>query len=76
MFVRKTISKRKHGPDVIYLRLAHNVWDPQSKMTRTQILHSFGRKDELNLERIRRLVKSLSSYLPPSGPIKSFAQGL
>ncbi|UCG94636.1 MAG: IS1634 family transposase [Candidatus Aerophobus sp.] len=64
MFVRETTSKRKHGPDVTYLHLAHNVWDPQRKMTRTQILHSFGRKDELNLEGIRRLVKSLSSYLP------------
>ncbi len=64
MFVRETTSKRKSGPDVTYLHLAHNAWDSKQKMTRTKILHSFGRKDELDLEAIRRLVKSLSSYLP------------
>jgi len=65
VFVRETTSKRKHGPDVIYLHLARNVWDPKRKTTRTEILHSFGRKDKLDLDEIRRLVKSLSSYLPP-----------
>jgi len=64
MFVRETTSKRKGGPDVTYLHLAHNAWDPKQKMTRTKILHSFGRKDQLDIEAIRRLVKSLSSYLP------------
>jgi len=64
MFVRETTSKRKGGPDVTYLHLAHNAWDPEQKMTRTKILHSFGRKDQLDIEAIRRLVKSLSSYLP------------
>ena len=65
MFVRETTSKRKHGPDVTYLHLARNVWDPKRKTTRTEILHSFGRKDKLDFDEIRRLVKSLSSYLPP-----------
>jgi len=64
MFVRETSSKRKGGPDVTYLHLAHNAWDSERKMTRTKILHSFGRKDQLDIEAIRRLVKSLSSYLP------------
>lgn len=66
MFVRETISKRKGSADVTYLHLAHNVWDPERKVTQTRILHSFGRKDQLDLEAVRRLVKSLSSYLPPS----------
>jgi transposase len=65
MFVRETTSKRKGGPDVTYLHLAHNAWDPERKVTRTKILHSFGRKDQLDIEAIRRLIKSLSSYLPP-----------
>ena len=65
MFIRETTSKRKSGLDVTYLHLAHNAWDPERKMTRTKILHSFGRKDQLDLEAVRRLVKSLSSYLPP-----------
>lgn len=64
MFVRETTSKRKGGPDVTYLHLAHNAWDSERKVTRTKILHSFGRKDQLDIEAIRRLVKSLSSYLP------------
>ena len=66
MFVRETTSTRKSGLEVTYLHLAHNVWDRERKMTHTKILHSFGRKDELDLEAIRRLVKSLSSYLPPA----------
>ena len=66
MFVRETTSKRKGSPDVTYLHLAHNTWDPERKMTRTKILHSFGRKEELDLEAVRRLAKSLASYLPPS----------
>ena len=65
MFIRETTSKRKRGPDVTYLHLAHNAWDSERKVTRTKILHSFGRKDQLDIEAIRRLIKSLSSYLPP-----------
>ena len=65
MFVRETTSTRKSGLEVTYLHLAHNAWDPKRKTTHTKILHSFGRKDKLDLEGIRRLVKSLSSYLPP-----------
>ncbi len=65
MFIRETTSKRKGGPDVTYLHLAHNAWDSERKVTRTKILHSFGRKDQLDIEAIRRLIKSLSSYLPP-----------
>ena len=48
-----------------YLHLAQNTWDPERKVTRTKILHSFGRKDKLDLEAVKRLLKSLSSYLPP-----------
>jgi len=74
MFVRETTSKRKSGLDVTYLHLAHNTWDRKQKITRTKILHSFGRKDQLDIEAIRRLIKSLSSYLPPKEQLSLLPQ--
>lgn len=48
---------------VEYVQLAHNRWkDGQS---RPEILYSFGRKDQLDLDALRRLVKSISRFLPP-----------
>jgi hypothetical protein len=35
------------GRTVGYLRLAHNEWDPVAKASRTKVLYSFGREDEL-----------------------------
>ena len=63
MYLREVISQRKHGPDAVYLQLVHGQRDPQTGKVCTRIVHSFGRKDELDLGAIRRLVDQLLRYL-------------
>lgn len=63
MYVREVRSKRKHGPDAIYVQLAHGFRDPDSGKVKTEILHSFGRKEQVDTAQIRRLVDQLLPYL-------------
>ena len=65
MYIREVTSSRKHGPDVVYLQLVEGYRDGKTGKVKTQILHSFGRKDELDLGQIRRLVDQLVGYLKP-----------
>jgi len=76
VFVRETVSTRKHGADVTYLHLAHNVWDAKEKKAHTKILHSFGRKDQLDVAAVKRLVKSLAAYLPHEEQFELFGPEL
>jgi len=65
VYVRVSSRKTTSGQRVRYLQLAHNEWDPVAKMSRTKVLHSFGREDELDRAAIERLVVSLSRLLEP-----------
>ena len=65
VYVRVSSRKTTAGQRVRYLQLAHNEWDPVAKMSRTKVLHSFGREDELDRAAIERLVGSLSRLLEP-----------
>lgn len=65
MYLREVTSQRKHGPDVVYVQLARGDRDPKTGKVQTQVLHSFGRKDQLDMEQIRRLVNQLIQYLGP-----------
>ena len=70
----RTISrKNKDGSKVDYIQLAHNVRDPEKGYSKAEVIHSFGRRDELDVEAIRRLIKSMSRFLDPEEAIK--AQG-
>ena len=60
----RTISrKNKDGSITTYVQLAHNVRDPQSGFARAQVIHTFGRADSLDIDALRRLVKSLSRFI-------------
>lgn len=63
MYLREVTSKRKRGPDAVYVQLCESEWDAERGSARTRILHSFGRKEELDLPQIARLVEQLSGYL-------------
>jgi Transposase DDE domain len=65
VYVRVSSRRTTSGQQVRYLQLAHNEWDPVAKMSRTKVLHSFGREDELDRTAIERLVMSLSRLLEP-----------
>jgi len=63
MYIRTVKSKTKNGIKE-YVQLCHNYRDPESGTSKTQVLYSFGRADKLDLDAIRRLIKSLSRLLP------------
>ncbi|MFF3159260.1 transposase, partial [Streptomyces sp. NPDC057910] len=58
-----------------YLQLAHNEWDPVAGRSRTKVLHSFGREDELDREAVRRLVGALSRLLDPGEALTATTSG-
>ena len=64
VYVKVSSRKTRDGRQVRYLQLAHNEWDPERGMSRTRVLHNFGREDELDRDAVRRLVASLSRLLP------------
>jgi hypothetical protein len=45
---------------VSYLQLAHNEWDPAAKTSRTKVLYSFGRADQLDRAAVERLITALT----------------
>jgi Transposase DDE domain len=63
MYVRVSQRANKSGQVVRYLQLAHNEWDAAAGVSRTKIIHSFGREDELDRAAIERLVASLTRLL-------------
>lgn len=64
MFIREAKTKRADGTSVTYLQLVESVWDGTKGRPTHRLVYSFGRADRLDLEAIRRLVGSLSKYLP------------
>ena len=56
-----------------YLQLAHNEWDPAAKASRTKVVYSFGREDQLDVTGIRRLVAALSRLLEPGEALAASA---
>ena len=65
MYVKRSTRKTADGKTVGYLQLAHNEWDPAAKASRTKVLYSFGREDQLDVAGIRRLVAALCRLLEP-----------
>ncbi len=66
MYVRVSSRTNKSGQVVRYLQLAHNEWDGEAGVSRTKVLHSFGREDEVDRPAVARLVAALSRLLDPA----------
>lgn len=73
MYVRTITRKNKRKPDTTYVQLAHNFRDKQTGQVKAKVLYNFGRADQLDLEAIRRLIRSLSRFLSPEEMLQ--AQG-
>jgi hypothetical protein len=71
MYVRATTRKNKDGSAVRYLQLAHNEWDAATGTSRPQVLHSFGREDQLDRAAVERLVTALSRLLDPAAALRA-----
>ena len=65
MYVRTISRHNKDGSTTTYVQLAHNVRDPKSGYSRANVLYTFGRADSLDVDAIRRLVRSLCRFISP-----------
>ena len=63
MYLRVTERRNKDGSKVSYYALAENVWNAEAKRSETQVVHSFGRADEVDRAALERLVKSINRVL-------------
>jgi hypothetical protein len=55
MYLRTIKCKNKDGSVVEYVQLANNVWNKEKGFAQAQVIHSFGRSDQLDVDALRRL---------------------
>ncbi len=67
--MRTIHRKNKDGSSVEYVQLAHNAWNPEKGFAQAEVIYSFGRKDQLDIEAIKRLVNSLCRFLDPENAL-------
>jgi len=60
MYLRTTRRKNKDGSVVEYFQLAHNVRHERTGQPVAQIIHNFGRADELDYAGLERLCRSIA----------------
>ena len=65
MYVRTIKRKNKDGSVVEYIQLAHNTRHPEKGYSRAEVIYSFGRREQLDVEAIKRLVRSLCRFVSP-----------
>ena len=60
------MTKRRNadGTEVRYYQLADNVWDPEKRCAVAQVVYNFGRADQLDPSKLRRLADSVLRVLP------------
>ena len=73
MYLRTIKRRNKDGSEVSYVQLAHNVWDPVKQQSRAEVIHSFGREDQLDREALARLVRSITRFLDPEQALEAQA---
>ena len=74
MYVRTIKRKNKDGSVVEYVQLAHNEWNQEKGFAQAKVVYSFGRREDLDLDAIRRLVKSLCRFLSPQDAVQAEQQ--
>jgi len=75
MYVRTIKRKNKDGSEVEYVQLAHNTRHPEKGYSRAEVIHSFGRRDQLDVPALKRLIGSLSRFISPEDAQVIEAQG-
>ena len=65
MYVRTIKRKNKDGSEVEYVQLAHNTRHPEKGYSRAEVVYSFGRRDQLDVSALKRLVSSLCRFISP-----------
>jgi hypothetical protein len=64
MYLRVTKRRNRDGSEVRYYQLADNVWDPQKQCAVARVVYHFGRADQLDEAKLRRLAESILRVLP------------
>ena len=75
MYLRTISRRNKDGSVVRYVQLAHNVRHPDSGNPVAEVVHSFGREDQLDRDALSRLVRSIARYLGPEAELEAAAGG-
>ncbi len=75
MYVRTIKRKNKDGSEVEYVQLAHNSRHPEKGYSRAEVVYSFGRRDQLDVAALKRLVGSLSRFISPEDAQAIEAEG-
>src|SRR3984957_5576321 len=63
MYLRIPQRHNRDGSTVSYYALAESVWNPDAKRREANVVHSFGRADQLDRGELERLVKSINRVL-------------
>jgi len=76
MYLRRTQRRRRDGSVVGYVQLAHNR--RVGGVTRAEVLLNLGREDELDVEGLRRLARSITRYTDgePGDAAEAAGEGL
>jgi hypothetical protein len=75
MYLRETKRRNGDGSSVSYLALAQNERDPVTGVPRAQIIHRFGRADQVDRDALARLVRSISRFLDPADAVAATGSG-
>jgi Transposase DDE domain len=63
MYLRVTERRNRDGSTVAYYALAENVWNAQTKRSEAQVIHNFGRADQLDKAALQRLIASIQRVI-------------
>src|SRR5690349_1273110 len=63
MYLRITERHNRDGSSVAYYALAENVWNAQAKRSEAQVIHNFGRADQLDKAALQRLIASIQRVI-------------
>jgi len=71
MYLRIIKRKNKDGSIVEYVQLAHNEWNHEKGFAQAKVVYSFGRREQLDLDALKRLVNSLCRFLSPEDALEA-----
>src|ERR1700684_1977208 len=74
MYLRITQRRNRDGSTVAYYALAENAGNAPAKRSEAQIVHNFGRADQVDREGLKRLVDSINRVLDQDDAVTQGAQ--
>jgi hypothetical protein len=74
MYLRITQRRNRDGSTVAYYALAENAWNAAAKRSEAQIVHNFGRADQVDRDGLKRLVDSINRVLDQDDAVTQGAQ--